>query len=159
MDVTPTTSQINAQETLGSAPTGKNLTPTRNEDTPIAVGGLPTKANKPKKFISGLHPIQGRQVVKGYAVTEDQLHLLSTLGYEASISFTLASGLLGFALNLMVSRDLSTSAPTDSLHFWGGVEVSCFYGAIVFGVVALILATVRIYKVYEIKSKTKFEIE
>lgn len=120
---------------------------------------LEQKQQKIPKFKPGLHTVQGRQVVKGYSVTEDQLETLTTLGFGASAFFSIATGLLGFALNLMVTLDLTSDAPRAAITFWSGVETSCFIGFVFFISGGIAFALRRWWKTSAIKQKTKFEGE
>ena len=113
--------------------------------------------SRPPKWKPGLHIIQGRQVVKGYSVTEDQLETLTTLGVGAAAFFSIATGLLGFAFNLKATIDLTTGVLATTVNFWTGVEFACFIGSVLSGIGGLILALRRWWKTSAIKAATKFE--
>jgi hypothetical protein len=112
--------------------------------------------SKRKSIRPGLQLDQGRQTVKGYSVTEDQLETLSVFGRGATFFFTLAAGLLGFAINLKSALDLAPDAPKQAFSFWTGINYSALAAAILTGIIAIYLAYSRGSKLRAIKNNTEF---
>lgn len=115
-------------------------------------GGAPRK-----RFKHGLEVDQGRQVVKGYSVTEDQLVNIAGVGWLAALCFSGATGLFGFSLNLWVTLDLSSNLSAERGAWWRGMNLACFAGGSVLFILASVFATYRLIKLTSIKKKTKFK--
>ncbi len=76
--------------------------------------------------------------MKEYPLTEADMNDLAKTGVIAGGSFSLATGLLGFVVNLSKDFAFSSNVQEGVLGFWTGVWWSCIAAAILlFGIAGL----------------------
>ena len=121
---------------VGTAPAFGNAASsevsTKESNPPLeakAMGGR-NSASKPKTFKPGLHLDQGRQKLKGYSITRDQLDNLTHLGWLTTALWSFGTGLFGFAVNLQLTLDLSVGAPKDSIVWWSAINKAAIIAAL-----------------------------
>lgn len=101
------------------------------------LGPIPTPPRK-QKFKEGIETVSGRQRVKCYPVTLDQLENLAHVGWLAAALFSMATGSLVFSINLQTTLDLATGAPKDITAFWNGINHGVFYVSLLLYVLGVI---------------------
>ncbi len=74
--------------------------------------------------------LPGRRPVKEYPLTEADMRDLMKTGIIAGGSFSLATGLLGFVVNLSKDFAFSSNVPDKIASFWSGVWWSCIIAAL-----------------------------
>lgn len=123
-----------------------------------APGKPPANASKRGRTASGglLVPLYGKQILKAYPLTEDQIETLSGLGLLAAGCFTVAGACLGFAIDL--TKDLRLAAGIDpaALAWWEGVNYASFGGSAVFFVAGFLFWYWHGSKLKKIKDNTIF---
>jgi hypothetical protein len=97
---------------------------------PKSIDGVASKTRK-QTFKPGLFLNQGRQVVKGFSITKDQLDNLASTGWLTTSFFSFGTGLLGFAVNLRSTLDLSAGVERTTAAWWSGINVAAIVGALI----------------------------
>jgi len=98
----------------------------------------------------------GRRPMKAYPITDGELGQLFGLGTLAAICFSLASGLLGFGLDLVKDLALSNEIAEVTKTYWETTKNWCFAIGFLLFVVGVVFVWQRRSRVSEIKKETTF---
>ena len=105
---------------------------------PVTQKLLP-KNPKPKQWRPGVNLMEGRQNIKGYSVTHDQLDNLAHTGWLTAVFASMATALFGFTINLKSTLDLSSNASPIILSYWSGINFMTAVGGVVCSILAIIM--------------------
>lgn len=104
-----------------------------------------------QKFKPGLYLNQGKHVVKGYSITEDQLENLSSQGKFTSIFLAITTFCIAQVINIVLAL-----TATPQWIPWIAVAIFLTVLAVVFGVLAKTFYSNEGRKIRAIKDNTTF---
>lgn len=101
----------------------------------------------------------GRQAMKAYPLTEEQIENLAGLGLLATLCFSGAAGVFGFAIDLDKDLSIAVGVPAEKMAWWSAVSSGSFLlsGALV--LIGLFLLYRGHSKYAKIKANTEFPDE
>lgn len=70
--------------------------------------------------------------MKEYPLTESDMRDLAQTGLLSGVSFSIGSGMLGFALNISKDMAFASGLPERVAGFWSAVWWACVIGAAIF---------------------------
>ncbi|MES2834250.1 MAG: hypothetical protein V4707_06035 [Pseudomonadota bacterium] len=95
--------------------------------------------------------------MKAYPITEHELGGLAALGVFAGLSFSIASLMLGFAIDLHKDLSITADVPEGARIFWGTIRIGAFVMALVLTLVGIYLLNRGNTKLSRIKLETTFD--
>ena len=121
----------------------------------VMIGQSDTQISTPtekvgQKFKPGLYLNQGKHVVKGYSITEDQLENLSSLGKFTSIFLAITTFCIAQVINIVLALTAPQWIP------WFAVAIFLTVLAVVFGFLAKFFYDNEGRKIRAIKENTTF---
>lgn len=92
--------------------------------------------------------------MKEYPLTEGELTALTALGAFATLCFSLASALFGFAVTVTKDIAFASTLPDKILTFWDTLRLGAFIGTAIFIVLGIVFVAIGRSKVSSIKRET-----
>lgn len=92
--------------------------------------------------------------MKEYPLTEGELTALAAIGAFATLCFSIASALLGFAINVTKDIAFAPDLPERVVTFWDTLRIEAFVGCALFVILGTIFIFVGRSKVSAIKRET-----
>lgn len=98
-----------------------------------AAPASPAKRQSPRH--SGFDKRPGRRPMKEYPLTEGELNELAGIGMLATVCFSLAAALFGFAVDVSKDIAFSTALPATVATFWGALRGGAMVLAVILALV------------------------
>jgi hypothetical protein len=95
--------------------------------------------------------------MKEYPLTEGELTALAALGISATLCFSLASALFGFAVTVTKDIAFASNIPESVSVFWSTLRTGAFIGTGVFGALGIGFLYIGKSRVAAIKDETTHE--
>ena len=103
---------------------------------------------------TGFDRLPGRRPLKEYPITEGELTALATIGAVATLCFSVASALFGFAVTVTKDIAFASTLPDSILTFWGTLRIGAFIGTGIFVLFGIVFIVVGKSKISAIKRET-----
>jgi len=126
---------------------------------PTGIEGISTESTGKGQSGSTFSLDYGRRPMKSYPITDGELSQLAGLGYMATICFSVASGLLVFALDLSKDISMSQELSEATKVFWDTINIVSYSFSGFLFILGGGLIWKRQSKVSEIKDETKFGVD
>ncbi len=117
----------------------------------------PNRAPQRKNRSSRFDLSYGRRNLRAYPITEHELSGLAALGVFAGMAFSIAAGLLGFAIDLHKDLSITADVPLKEAVFWGTIRIVAFGLAIILAISGGYLLHRGNTKLTRIKEETTFD--
>ena len=133
------------------------------ETTPVSLTGGSGKGKASKKVKkpagSTLVITPGARTEKGYPLTRDELWLLGSLGTGTTASFALASGMVGYYVNVGMNLALAQGVPEKIVAYYESTRQWSLLSAIALYVIGMLLTAAGGLKVVSIIRRTTHDEE
>ena len=138
--------------------------PQSPERRATASGGIPShrivgagSGSRSKNKGSTITMDHGVRAMKTFPITEGEMSNFFWVGSFVTISFSIASGLLGFGLSIEQSLDFSQGIPSHVTDYWGKLQQIVYMAGGVFGAIGVALIVFGHGSRSRIKNETRFE--
>ena len=102
--------------------------------------------------------VYGRRPVKGYPITESELGQLFGIGLFATICFSLAAGLFGFAVDVTKDLAFATETPPAVVAYWEAIKTFSWFLCVVLSVAGIAFLVRGSHVLRNIKNSTIFPV-
>lgn len=121
-----------------------------------AVGGANQRKTNKRSSGSKITPIYGQVVMRAYPMTKAQIFALGSLGLATNLFFSLATGLMVYAVEVRRDVDMTPDMQEPVKEAWRQISNLCWNGGMFAGALAVVALVAGGWSVFQIMRSATF---